>query len=144
MNDENSESTTLSDERAAKRKSRDEQLAAMRASRKTFWLPSPETLDETAQRICKEGVEAAAQNLRNSDWYVAMLRNALAHLGGRLICLVHERDLLEEAYREEKAECDRRTEMHLSAEKRLTDAMGMYHDLKKQAGKPAKRKAASR
>jgi len=144
MSEKDTESTTHQDELTAKRKARDEQLVAARAARTTFWLPSTETVDETVQRIGKAGVDAAANEMRDGNWYAVMLRNALAHLGDRLLCLVHERDLLEASYREEKAECDRQTEMHLSAEKRLTEVYGMYHDLKKQVAKPAKRKVAPR
>ena len=144
MSEKDAESTTRQDELTAKRKARDEHLAAARATLKTFWLPNPETLDDTVQRIAIAGVQPTANDVRNDNWYAVMLRNALAHLGDRLICLVHERDLLEASYREEKAECDRQTEMHLSAEKRLTEVWVMYHDLKKQIAKPAKRKAAAR
>jgi hypothetical protein len=115
-----------------------------RRGRQTFYLPPEVSFVETVERATRNGPQASAMEIRDLGTQGIAFRNAIAWLTERLRYAMGERDLLEEHLRLERQDHLRHKDLHLSAEKRLTDTMGMYHDLKKQIAKPGKRKAASR
>lgn len=115
-----------------------------RQGRQTFYLPPEESFEEAVERVARNGPRASAMEIRDLGTQGIAFRNAIAWLTERLRYAMGERDLLEEHLDLERKEHLRRKALHLSAEKRLTEAMVTYHDLKKQIAKSGKRKAAAR